>query len=101
MTIEITIRHTLLTVVEHGGTYRTLLFNDMPEERARRLAREYGYPSDRISSIETVKFSYRRKLSDEEVRHILDRQPHQEWYRYEVVLDAVRCIVPQASSIVR
>ena len=101
MTIEITIQRMLLIVMESGGTYRPLVFNDMPEERARQLAREYGHPSDRIRSIEKVAIRYRRKLDNSEVREILDRLPFQEWYSHETMLAAVRCIVPQATRIIR
>ncbi len=99
MPITIEIRHTLVVVAEGGGRYRLLVFADMAEERARRLAQEYGYDEDDIVAVNQEALHYRRQLSDELVREVLDRVPYLEHHTPEQLLAAVRCIVPQATRI--
>ena len=99
MTITIEIRHTLVVVAEGGGRYRLLVFAAMDEERARRLAQEYGYDEDDIVAVNQEALHYRRQLSDELVREVLDRVPYLEHHTPEQLLAAVRCIVPQATRI--
>ena len=101
MTIEIEIRHTMIVVAEGGGRYRTLMFADMSERHARRLALEYGYAEGDIMSVGHEALRYRRQVADELVRSVLDRLPYLECYSPEQMLAVVRSIVPQASRIIR
>ena len=99
MHIEIEIRHTLVLVTERYGTYRLLVFAAMDEERARRLAAEYGYADNAIINISHEVQRYRRQVDDELVRAVLDRLPYLEHRKPEQMLAAVRSIVPQATRI--
>ena len=99
MTITIEIRHTLLLVVEDSGCYRLLLFADMEEQHARRLAAEYGYAEGDIAAVWHEALRYRRWLADELVQEVLDRLPYLEHRTPEQMLAAVRSIVPQATQI--
>ena len=99
MTIEIEIRHTLVVVSERKGCYRQLLFADMPESHARRLALEYGYAEGDIVAVSHETLHYRKHLSDELVQAVLDRLPYLEHRTPEQMLAAVRCIVPQTMRI--
>ena len=95
MVIEIEIKHTTVIVEERKGCYRRMLFADMDEERARRLATEYGYANDAIADISHEALHYRR-----EVLEVLERMPYRENHTPEQMLAAVRCIVPQATRII-
>lgn len=99
MTIEIEIRHTLLAV-ERQGFYRLLVFADMPEGHARRLAAEYGYAEEDIRSVSHEALHYRRKVADEMVWAVLDRLPYTETHTHAQMLAAIRSIVPQATRII-
>ena len=99
MIITIEIRHTLVLVTERYGTYRLLVFAEMEEERARRLAAEYGYADDAIIDISHEALHYRREVADELVQEVLERMPYRENHTPEQMLAAVRSIVPQATRI--
>ena len=101
MTIEIEIRHTMIIVAEGGGRYRTLMFADMSESRARRLAHEYGYAEGDIIAMSHEALRYRRQVDDQLVQSVLDRLPYLERRKPEQMLAAVRSIVPQATRIIR
>ena len=98
---EIEIRHTLLCVARQGGTYRLLMFADMDEERARRLAHEYGYEEGDIRWVTHEMLHYRRNVADELVWAVLDRLPYMQHRTPEQMLDAVRCIEPRTARIIR
>ena len=100
MTIEIEIQHTMILVVEKNGCYRLLVFADMEEDCARRLAAEYGYAAGDILDICHEALHYRRELADELVQTVLDSLPYREQRTYEQMLAVVRCIVPQATRII-
>lgn len=99
MVIEIEIRHTMVLVAERLGTYRLLVFADMAEARARRLAKEYGYAEEAVVAVSHEAMRYRRWLDDEQVQAVLERMPYRENHTPEQLLAAVRCIVPQATRI--
>jgi hypothetical protein len=99
MTITIEIRHTVVVVAEGGGRYRLLVFADMAEGQARRLAREYGYDEGDIVAVSHEALHYRRQLADELVQEVLDRLPFLEHRTPDQMLAIVRCIVPQTVKI--
>lgn len=99
MIITIEIRHTMVLVTERYGTYRLLVFAEMDEARARRLAAEYGYAEGDVVAVGHEAMHYRRYLSDEQVLAVLERMPYRECHTPEQLLAAVRCIVPQATRI--
>ena len=100
MIITIEIRHTMVLVTERYRTYRLLVFAEMDEARARRLAAEYGYAEGDIVAVSHEALHYRREVADELVQTVLDRLPYRENHTPEQMLDAVRCIVPQATRII-
>ena len=100
MVIEIEIKHTTVIVEERKGCYRRMLFAEMDEERARRLATEYGYADDAIADISHEALHYRHEVADELVLEVLERMPYRENHTPEQMLAAVRCIVPQATRII-
>lgn len=101
MTIVIEIIHTVVVVGEGGGRYRMLVFADMAEECARRLAQEYGYAEADIVAVSHEALHYRRQVADELVQEVLERLPYLEHRTPEQMLAAVRSIVPQTTRIVR
>lgn len=100
MIITIEIRHMMVLVTERYRTYRLMVFAEMDEARARRLAAEYGYAEGNIVAVSHETLHYRRYLSDEQVQAVLERMPYREKRTPEQILDAVRCIVPQATRII-
>lgn len=101
MTIEIEIRHTLVFSVLPDGRHHCALFADMPDAAARRLAHEYGIDERHIYAIGHESFRRRRQIDGEAVWEILSRQPYLETHTPEQLLNAVRCLVPQAVRVIK
>lgn len=90
-----------LFIATDGGMLRRQVFAEMADERARQLVREYGYDPARVYAICHETVVVRHEVDDSEVAAVLDRKPYRECHKMEEMLDAVRCIVPNAKRIVR
>lgn len=64
----------LKVIVCSGGRYRQLIFNPMPEERARELVREYGFRPEDVRALLPLDFPYRSSLDELDVLDWLDRR---------------------------
>jgi len=101
MVVELERRLMSLFIDCGNGLVRRQVFAEMDEARARQLVREYGFDPARVYAVVYEQVVFRHDVDDSEVAAVLDRRPYRECHSLDEVLDAVRCIVPQAVRIVR
>lgn len=101
MIIETERRLMSLLIDSGDGMLHRQVFAEMDEARARQLVREYGYDPSGVYAIVHETVVFRRELDDSEVLAVLDCIPYREYHTMEELLEAVRCLVPQARRIVR
>lgn len=101
MVVELEYRMMSLFIATDGGMLRRQVFAEMADERARQLVREYGYDPAKVYAICHETVVVRREVDDSEVEAVLERRPYRECRSMGELLDAVRCIVPNAKRIVR
>ena len=101
MVVEMERRIMSLFIDSGDGMLHRQVFAAMDEARARQLVREYGYDPAGVYAVVYESLVFRHEVDDSEVAAVLDRNPCHECHTMEELLEAVRCIVPQAVRIVR